>query len=81
MNQTEVMSKLQEVFDNVFLDKVTLTPTLNAKDVPEWDSLMQISLVVAVEETFSIRFQTGEVVALNNVGEFAALISQRLAEA
>lgn len=78
MNQSEVISKLQTIFDTVFLDPVVLTPTLSANDVPEWDSLTHISLLVAVEKAFSVRFRVGEVEAAKNVGEFADLIVKRM---
>jgi acyl carrier protein len=80
MNQSEVIAKLQGIFDTVFLEPVVLTPALSAKDVPEWDSLMHISLLVAVEKAFSVRFRVGEVEAMRNVGEFADLIIKRTQE-
>lgn len=80
MNQAEAIAKLQEIFDNLFLEPVTVTPALSAKDVPEWDSLMHISLVVSVEKAFGVRFRVGEVEAAKNVGEFADLIRQRQQE-
>jgi acyl carrier protein len=42
---------------------------------------MQISLVVAVEKEFGVRFRTGEVEATGNVGEFCDLIQRRITEA
>ena len=80
MNQSEVIAKLQSIFDTVFLEPVVLTPALSAKDVPEWDSLMHISLLVAVEKAFSVRFRVGEVETARNVGEFADLILKRIQE-
>lgn len=80
MNPTEVMNQLQRVFDGIFLDPVTLTRELSAKDVEEWDSLLQISLVVAVEKEFKIRFRVGEVEATKNVGDFVDLILKRMTE-
>ena len=80
MNQTEVIAKLQTVFDDLFLEPVHLTPATSAKDVPEWDSLMHISLMIAVEEAFSVRFRVGEVETTHNVGEFADLILKRMRE-
>ncbi|MEP6669618.1 MAG: acyl carrier protein [Chthoniobacter sp.] len=80
MNQTEVIAQLQTVFDDVFLEPVTLTPVLTAKEVPEWDSLMHISLLVSVEKAFAIRFRVGEVEQTRNVGEFADLIVKRMQE-
>ena len=76
--QTEILTRLQSIFDGLFLDEVVVTPELSAKDVEEWDSLLHISLVVAVEETFGIRFRVGEVEAAKNVGDFAELINQRM---
>ena len=78
MNRTEVIAQLQDIFDNVFLEPVELTPELSAKDVEEWDSLTHISLVVAVERAFNVRFRVAEVEATQNVGEFAELIIKRL---
>jgi acyl carrier protein len=80
MNQAEVIAKLQTIFDNVFLEPVALTPATSAKDVSEWDSLMHISLMVAVEKAFGVRFRVGEVEGTQNVGEFADLIVKRMQE-
>ena len=76
-NQAEVLARLQSIFDDIFLDEVVVTPELSAQDVDEWDSLLHISLVVAVEEAFGIRFRVGEVEATKNVGDFADLIMKR----
>jgi acyl carrier protein len=80
MNQTEVLAKLQLVFDDIFLEPPKLTPQLTAKEVPEWDSLLHISLVLAIEKAFNIRFRVGEVEGTKTVGEFADLIARRIAE-
>ena len=79
MTQTEVIARLQPIFDDLFMEKVELTPQLTADDVEEWTSLLQISLLLAVEKDFGIRFRVGEVEATKNVGEFADLIARRAA--
>jgi acyl carrier protein len=78
MQQKEVIARLQEVFDGTFLQKLVVTPELSARDVEEWDSLTQVSLIIAVEQAFGIRFRVGEVEATANVGELANLILKRL---
>jgi acyl carrier protein len=80
MSQAEIIAKLQPVFDDIFLEPVKLTPALTAKDVPEWDSLTHISLLLSVEKAFAIRFRVGEVEGTRNVGEFADLIGKRIQE-
>ncbi len=74
MSNEDIYSRLQGIFDSLFLEPVKVTAALSAHDVEEWDSLMQISLIIAVEKEFGIRFATGEVEATRNVGEFADLI-------
>jgi acyl carrier protein len=81
MNQADVIAKLQTIFDSVFLEQVVLTPAISAKDVPEWDSLTHISLMVAVEKAFGVRFRVGEVENAKNIGEFSELILKRKHEA
>lgn len=80
MNQAEIIARLQVVFDKLFLEPPKLTPQVTAAEVPEWDSLLQISLLVAVEKEFSIRFRVGEVEATKNIGDFADLIARRMTE-
>jgi acyl carrier protein len=80
MTQTEILATMQTVFDDVFLDDVKVTPELSANDVEEWDSLLQISLVLGVERAFNVRFRVGEVEATKNLGEFADLIQRRMNE-
>jgi len=77
MSRSDVLPRLQRVFDDTFLEKVNVTPELSAKDVEEWDSLLHISLILAVEKEFGIRFRMGEVEATRNVGELADLIVRR----
>ena len=80
MTQAEIIARLQSIFDDVFLDPPTLHPELTAKEVDEWDSLLHISLLLAVEKEFTIRFRVGEVEATSNIGEFADLIRVRSTE-
>ncbi len=78
MQQAEVFAGIQDVFDEIFLEKVVVTPELSAKDVEEWDSLFHISLILAIEEKFGIRFRVGEVEGTKNLGELANIIVNRL---
>jgi acyl carrier protein len=78
VNKTDVIARLQVIFDRVFMDEVVVTPELTAADVPEWDSLSHVSLVLAVERDFGVRFGVGEVEATKSVGEFADLIIKRV---
>jgi len=79
MTRPEVLARLQPVFTDFFFDDVVLAPHLTADDIEGWDSLAQISLVLAIEKEFGIRFRVGEVEATKNIGELADLIARRAA--
>jgi acyl carrier protein len=55
-----------------------MTPELSAKDIPEWDSITHVRLIVTVEREFKVRFAAAEVSALKNVGDLVELIERRL---
>lgn len=78
MESEKVLSKLQSVFDDVFFDEVILTRDLTANDVDEWDSLIQVSLIVAIEQKLGVKFNLGEVEGTKNVGDLVDLITSKL---
>jgi len=77
MNRQQTMATLQDIFNDLLVEEVTLTESLSARDVAEWDSLTHISLVVAVEKHIDIKFRLGEVESTANIGEFIDLILKR----
>lgn len=79
MNKETIFARLTHIFQEVFDDNSIIPhPEMTADQVPAWDSLSNIRLVVAVEEEFGIQFSTGEVAGLSNVGEFVSVIQQRV---
>jgi acyl carrier protein len=76
----EIYAKMTEIFRDVFDDDaIEVTPDLTASDVPEWDSLSHIRLVLAVQKAFQTKFSASQTANLKNVGEFVALIRARTA--
>ena len=80
MNQELLHRKLEQIFQAVF-DRADLAinDEMTADDVEGWDSLAQINLVVGAEDAFAVRFQTAEIKALKNVGQFKSLIAGKIA--
>lgn len=78
---SDIWTRLTALFQDVLDDPdLAITPVTTAKDVPGWDSLTHIQLLVAIEGEFNIRFNTAEVAALANVGEMVVLIAERTAQ-
>ncbi len=58
-------------------DDLVLTPDLSAVDVPGWDSIKLIEIVLATEERFAIRLSTRELDNLKTVGDLAKVITEK----
>ena len=81
MNRQSVYAKLNEVFRDVFDDEdITVVDETTADDIEDWDSLMHINLVSAVEDEFDVEFEMKDILELNNVGDFVDLIIRVLEE-
>jgi len=78
MTENEIQDKLELVFREIFDDdNIKIHAEMTADAIEEWDSLMHIHLLLAIEKTFDVRFKTAEVMAVSNVGEFLDLLVKK----
>src|SRR5215831_14771161 len=81
METATVYSQLTEIFVDLFdNDSIVLTPQTSADQIEEWDSLHHITLIVAIESRFGIKFKTAELEGLRNVGHLVELIERKRLE-
>jgi acyl carrier protein len=74
--------QLEAVFRDVFDDPwLVLTDDMTAADVPDWDSLAHINLMMAIESRFDVRFSDRELNGFANVGELERWLSAHVAQA
>ena len=59
-------------------EKIMVTEQTSADDIKEWDSLMHITLISAVEDEFKVKFSMQEIMEMKNAGEMAGLIIQKV---
>lgn len=79
MDNSEVLSKVQDIFRDVLDDEeIVLEDSTTANDVEDWDSLTHIQLVVAIEKSFGIKFLSKEILSWKNVGEMVACIASKI---
>ena len=72
-----VRGMIADVFDDY---DVVLGPTSTAADVEGWDSVSHIEFMVALEQELGIRFNTGEMAALKDMGQLVDRIALRLGD-
>jgi acyl carrier protein len=73
-----IYQRLTPIFRDVFEDDgIDLTPTLTAADIPGWDSLSHIRLILQIQKAFGIKFSAAQTANLKDVGELAELITTK----
>jgi acyl carrier protein len=78
----DIYRRLTPIFHEVFEDDtIVLTPGLMASDVPDWDSLSHIRLVLAVQKAFQTQFSAAQIANLKTAGDLAELVRARMAAA
>jgi acyl carrier protein len=79
MTTEEIIKQVNEVFVDVLENPgIVIGRETTAADVPEWDSLNHIMLVVEIEKKFNIHFTSGEVSGFRNVGEMCETIRAKM---
>jgi acyl carrier protein len=74
----DVRARLNDLFRKVFEDDaIVIRNEMTAADVPQWDSLAHIGLIMEIEEEFQIQFTVDDLVGLKDVGEMIDLIERK----
>lgn len=60
------------------LDDFDFNENTTADQVPGWDSLTHLNVILAIEKEFEIRFNPYELLKLKNIGELQKLIDLKL---
>jgi acyl carrier protein len=78
MTSQAILAEVNTIFRDVLdLPELVLRPETTAKEVPEWDSLSHVQLVVAVEKHFKLKFTANEIRAFKNVGDLCAAVERK----
>ena len=76
----DVLFTMTTVFKRVFDDEsIKLVDTTTAQDIPGWDSLTHINLIIEIEEEFGLKFTVDDIADLKNVGEMVSMVERKLA--
>jgi acyl carrier protein len=79
MDSQEILEQLTDIVREVVEDDdLVLRPDMTAEDVPGWDSMAHINIIVATEMRFGIKFRAAETEELRDVGGFVELIEEKL---
>ncbi len=72
-----VRDRLQNIFRDVFDDaSLIIRDEIKGDDIPGWDSLNYINLIVSIETEFGVQFDGEEIASLTRVGDLVALLAK-----
>ena len=77
-NKQEIPERTAKIFREVFEEPaLAISAETKAEDIPQWDSLTHINLIIALEEEFGIQFTSQEVTSMTCVGDLFTLLEQK----
>lgn len=79
MSRHPILLRLEPIFRDILDPDLVVTESLDASQVPQWDSLNHISLVVAIESEFGVELTAEELAALRTVGDMVRLLEAKTA--
>jgi acyl carrier protein len=79
MNKEELLNSLLSIVRTVLDDEdVSFTEVTNIGDVPEWDSLSNMHIVVRIEKKYGIDFQQSDLEKVTTIGDLLDRIEMHL---
>lgn len=73
--RTDTLHRVQSIVADILaLPDLQLREEMTAQDVPGWDSLTHVQIIIAIEQTYGFRFSFAEVAQLQNAGDLVGTI-------
>lgn len=78
MKRDQILEALTAIFSDVLKKPIpALQETSTAREIPGWDSLNHINIVLAVEQHFGIKLRAAQIAKLNDVAGFVDIILEK----
>jgi acyl carrier protein len=78
----DTLARLNVIFRDVFEDEtIEIGDGTTADDVEGWDSMSHVTLILAIETRFKVRFKQKELMSFRTVGDLARCLDARLSGA
>ena len=81
-DRAAILSQIQAIASRILgLPTLELREESTARDVPGWDSLTHVQIVIGIEQAFGIRMTATEVAQLENAGSLVDVVQRHQAQA
>ena len=76
-DRAAILSQIQAIASRILgLPTLELREESTARDVPGWDSLTHVQIVIGIEQAFGIRMTATEVAQLENAGSLVDVVQR-----
>ena len=73
MSRDVAIKIIEDILD---LEANTLTPEALPSDVPSWDSMATVNIIVALESEFSVKFKLEHIQEISQISSFLDLVEK-----
>jgi acyl carrier protein len=78
-SREEILAEIQENLGEIVEEPdLELTEASDADEVPDWDSVNHVKLILCLEGVFDIRFNPDEISSMTNVGDLVDMVTREL---
>lgn len=75
----ELLAKIRTAFKSAFdIDPQTISINTVPSDISAWDSMGHVTLATSLEQTFGLRFDVDDLMAMENVKEICRIVQAKL---
>jgi len=74
-----IENSIKEIlFSTLGISESNICGEISQDNIPEWDSLKQINLVIAIEEYFNVRIEPDEIEEMDNLNSIIEVLQRKL---
>ena len=78
IDEADRLDGLTEIFQDIFQDDgLILTRSMTRDDLPQWDSMNHLNILMALEMRYRIKFSLVEIEAAQSVGDILQMIRRK----
>ena len=82
MTSNNMLERIQRAFREALDDQsLLITEHTSPSDLPQWDSMFQINLILAIEEEFGVHFTSKDASRLNSVQAISEILNKQAVQA
>lgn len=75
-----IFEKVQRIAADLFqVPAGTITASSSPESIPNWDSVQQLNLILAVEQEFNVQFEPEELDRIHSIGDIVSQLQTKSA--